>query len=124
MQINENRELYDLCRKYKFFYKQHEEIKHLDKCYWSKYIREAYKESEQNLNDVTKEIIKLILNDFIDDGGVNISQDVLTDVNSPFANRLSRLSISMFRPMAEVTITSDRLATIVKDMMMEKGYGY
>ena len=124
MQINENRELYDLCRKYKFFYKQHEEIKHLDKCYWSKYIREAYKESEKNLYYVTIDIIKLVLDEFIHDGGVDITQEAPCDVNSPFANRLSRMSISMFRPIAEVTIASDRLALIIQEIIKEKYHGY
>ena len=124
MQINENRELYDLCRKYKFFYKQHEEIKHLEKCYWSKYIREAYKESEQNLYYVTIDIIKLILDEFIHDGGVDITHQTPCNVNSPFGNGLSRMNISMFRPIAEVTITSDRLAIIIQEMIKEKYHGY
>ena len=123
MQINENRELYDLCRKYKFFYKQHEEIKHLDKCYWSKYIREAYKESEQNLYNVTIDIIKLVLDEFIHDGGVDITQQAPYDVDNPFVNRLGRMSISMFRPITEVTITSDRLAIIIQEMIKEKYHG-
>ena len=124
MQINENRDLYDLCRKYKFFYKQHEEIKHLDKCYWSKYIREAYKESEQNLNDVTFKIIELVLDEFIHDGGVSINQNVPCDVNSLFARRQSILGISSYTPLAEVTISSNRLANIVERMMVRKGYEY
>ena len=122
MQINENRDLYDLCRKYKFFYKQHEEIKKLDTCYWNKHIREAYKKSERDLNNVTKEIIKLILNDFIYDGGVNIECNVPHEFGAFM--RCGRSMISSFRPIEEVTFVSDRLATIVKEMMMEKGYGY
>lgn len=122
MQINENRELYDLCRKYKFFYKQHEEIKHLDKCYWSKYIREAYKESEQNLNNVTKEIIKLILNDFIYDGGVSIEANIHHEVDA--FGRFGRQLFGSVRPMQEVTIASDRLAIIIQEMLNEKYHGY
>ena len=122
MQINENRDLYDLCRKYKFFYKQHEEIKKLDTCYWNKHIREAYKKSERDLNNVTKEIIKLILNDFIYEGGVSINVNAPTEFDA--FRRCGKSIMSSYRPMEEVTFTSNGLAIIVKEMMMEKGYGY
>lgn len=124
MNINENRELYDLCRKYKFFYKQHEEIKKLDSCYWNKHIREAYKKSERDLNDVAFKIIELVLSEFIYDGGVSISQNTPIDVNSPIGCRLDRLGISGYIPLAEVTFSSNKLANIVERIMMEKGHGY
>lgn len=78
MNINDNRRLYDLCRKYKYLYKKHEEIKHLDECYWSKYIRDAYKESEKELDEVTDEITKWILKQFIHRNSTSLefSQDV------------------------------------------------
>lgn len=121
MQINENRELYDLCRKYKFYYKQHEEIKHLDKCYWSKYIREAYKESEKNLYYVTIDIIKLVLDEFIHDGGVDIETNVPIEFDAFWSGRQR---LSPYRPMPEVTIKSNRLATIIQEMIKEKYHGY
>jgi hypothetical protein len=126
VQINENRDLYDLCRKYKFFYKQHEEIKKLDTCYWNKHIREAYKKSERDLNNVTKEIIKLILKDFIYDGGVEIKCERPFDEG--FAcwgdSRMRRVPFPYKCVDSEVIFHSEKLATIIKEIINDKGWNY
>lgn len=62
--LNDNKKLYDLCRRYKYFYKKYDEIKHLEKCYWSKYIKDAYQEAVTDLDDCTLEIIELVLGEF------------------------------------------------------------
>lgn len=55
--LSENREFYDLCRKYKYYYNAYKQVEHLKDIYWSKYIRDAYKEVEFELQKVEDEII-------------------------------------------------------------------
>lgn len=58
--INENRELYDLCRKYKFYYSQYHEIKNIDKRFYNKHINKAAEEAEQQLNKTLLEMLHYI----------------------------------------------------------------
>lgn len=51
-----DRKLYDLCRKYKYYYKAHEELRKLDEIYWNKHLRKAFNDSERQLKEVTDEI--------------------------------------------------------------------
>ena len=58
--INNDRTLYDLCRKYKYYYKQYQDVQPLKDKYYSKYLYQAYLEAENNLNKVLMEIIYYI----------------------------------------------------------------
>lgn len=75
--LSKDRKLYDLCRKYKYYYKAFKEIEHLKNVYWSKYIQEAYKDAKQKLEDIEKEIKYLVFDDLIGDNSrVDFERDV------------------------------------------------
>ena len=60
----ENRKFYDLCRKYKYYYKAYLEVEKLKDIYWSKYIQESYKEIEEKIKNIEKEMICLIFDEY------------------------------------------------------------
>lgn len=60
--IYEDRQLYDLCRKYKFYYGQYHEFKKIEGKYWNKHLRVALKDCEENLQKTLLEIVYYIFN--------------------------------------------------------------
>ena len=63
--INENRALYDLCRRYQYQYKKYNAIKEVYDQYWSKDIKKACKEAKNELDSTAKKIIMVVLSEFI-----------------------------------------------------------
>lgn len=61
----ENRKFYDLCRKYKYYYRAYLEVEKLKDIYWSKYIQESYKEVEEKIKNIEKEMIFLIFDEYL-----------------------------------------------------------
>ena len=61
MRVNEDRELYDLCRKYKFFYKKCEDLKKCRDKYHDKNIRNAYSDAKKELDNVAWEIYACLI---------------------------------------------------------------
>ena len=72
--LSEDRKFYDLCRKYKYYYKSYQEVAKLKDIYWSKYIQEAYNEVSKDLKDVENEIIFLIFDKLFDEKYVQINK--------------------------------------------------
>ena len=76
--LSDNREFYDLCRKYKYFYNAYKEVEKMKDIYWSKFIQKAYKDVEKQLKEVEDEIISLVLNEIIDEEStIQIKRDVV-----------------------------------------------
>ena len=55
--LTKDRKFYDLCRKYKYYYKAYQEVSKLKDVYWSKYTQEAYKEVEKKIEETEKEMM-------------------------------------------------------------------
>lgn len=51
-----SRELYDLCRKYKYFYKKHEDVKSWDRKYHDIDLSDAVRKTELDLNRVRDDL--------------------------------------------------------------------
>lgn len=93
--LSNDRKLYDLCRKYKYYYKAYQKIKPLKEVYWSKYLEEAYDEVENELENIENEIIFLIFDNVIDEWStIQIDRDVIKryDLNRAFVHNL-RVSV-------------------------------
>ena len=111
MKINDDRTLYDLCRRYKYHYNACKSLKEVDSKYWNKHLRRAYKDAQNQLDDTTKRIIMLVLSEFIDPyTSVSIDVDVPYDYQ-----RFGRMS----RPKGTTTvsITDERFAEYVKKLL-------
>lgn len=80
--LSNDREFYDLCRKYKYFYKSYKEVEKLKEVYWSKYVQEAYKEVKSDLDNIEKEIIDLVLDELLGGSNITIERDI--EVNEMF----------------------------------------
>lgn len=65
--LSDNREFYDLCRKYKYYYQAYKKIEHLKDIYWSKYIIDAYNEVKSELDETENEIIFAIFYELLGD---------------------------------------------------------
>ena len=78
--LNEDRTLYDLCRKYKYYYTAIQELRKVNGKYWNKHLQLALEEAEDNLTDVTDEITYNILHKYI--GYFEIEHDC----NYPYPN--------------------------------------
>lgn len=78
--LSKDRTFYDLCRKYKYYYKSYKEVEKLEGIYWSKYVQEAYKEVKEKLDEVENEIMHYILNHIINENSmVKICRDRIDD---------------------------------------------
>lgn len=118
--LNDDRKLYDLCRKYKYQYKKFEEIKHLSDCYWSKYIKEAYYEAKTDLEHTTLEIIELVLGEFC--SNFNTSIECINDIE-PYRCWTNPNIIGYCKKSHEkhnVIIDNKELMKIVERMLMRK----
>ena len=115
MKINDDRTLYDLCRRYKYHYNACKSLKEVDSKYWNKHLRRAYKDAQNQLDDTTKRIIMLVLSEFIDPyTSVSIDVDVPYDYyweNQRFGK--------VIRPKGTTTvsITDERFAEYVKKLL-------
>lgn len=65
--LSDNREFYDLCRKYKYYYQAYRKIEKLKDIYWSKYIIDAYNEVKSKLDKTENEIIFAIFHELLGD---------------------------------------------------------
>ena len=65
--LSDNRQFYDLCRKYKYYYQAYKKIEYLKDIYWSKYILDAYKEVKSELEKTENEIIFAIFYELLGD---------------------------------------------------------
>lgn len=74
--MSDDRKLYDLCRKYKYYYKAYQEVKHLEDVYWSKYLKKVFDEVVDKLEEVENEIIFLIFSELM---GERIVMDIDVD---------------------------------------------
>lgn len=110
MKINDDRTLYDLCRRYKYHYNACKSLKDVDSKYWNKHLRRAYKDAQNQLEDTTKRIIMLVLSEFIDP-----YTSVSIDVDVPYDQRFTK----MIRPKGTTTvsITDERFAEYVKKLL-------
>lgn len=115
MKINDDRTLYDLCRRYKYHYNACKSLKEVDSKYWNKHLRRAYKDAQNQLEDTTKRIIMLVLSEFIDP-----STSVSIDVDIPYDcfERYQKFG-RVIRPKEKTTvsITDERFAEYVKKLL-------
>ena len=113
MKINDDRTLYDLCRRYKYYYNACESLKKVDSKYWNKHLRKAYKDAQNQLEDTTKRIIMLVLSEFIDP-----HTSVSIDVDVPYCDSYSRFGKRfMTKGITTVSITDERFAEYVKKLI-------
>ena len=112
MKINDDRTLYDLCRRYKYHYNACKSLKDVDSKYWNKHLRRAYKDAQNQLEDTTKRIIMLVLSEFIDPStSLSIDVDVPHECYSRFGKRF------MSKGITTVSITDERFAEYVKKLL-------
>ena len=114
MKINDDRTLYDLCRRYKYHYNACKSLKEVDSQYWNKHLRKAYKDAQNQLDDTTKRIILLVLSEFIDP-----YTSVSIDVDVPYDYlEYSRFG-KVIRPKGTTTvsITDERFAEYVEKLL-------
>ena len=114
MKINDDRTLYDLCRRYKYHYNACKSLKEVDSKYWNKHLRRAYKDAQNQLDDTTKRIIMLVLSEFIDP-----YTSVSIDVDVPYDYLEYPRFGKMVRPKGTTTvsITDERFAEYVKKLL-------
>ena len=114
MKINDDRTLYDLCRRYKYHYNACKSLKDVDSKYWNKHLRRAYKDAQNQLEDTTKRIIMLVLSEFIDP-----STSVSIDVDVPYDCLEYPRFGKVIRPKGKTTvsITDERFAEYVKKLL-------
>jgi hypothetical protein len=80
MILSENREFYDLCRKYMYFYKAYNEMKKVNEKYWTKSINYAYEDIELKLEYIEKQIMNCLFSLIIpEDAKIEIEADVVCD---------------------------------------------
>ena len=119
--LNDDRKLYDLCRRYKYLYKRYDEIKHLEKCYWSKHIKDACDEALRDLECTTLEIIELVLGEFIN--RYNTSVEVHNDVEPYYERFPSRVSGYRCRGREHKVIIDNKELMILVEQMLMREYG-
>lgn len=114
MKINDDRTLYDLCRRYKYHYNACKSLKEVDSKYWNKHLRRAYKDAQNQLDDTTKRIIMLVLSEFIDP-----YTSVSIDVDVPYDYLEYPRFGKVIRPKGTTTvsITDERFAEYVKKLL-------
>ena len=113
--INNDRTLYDLCRKYKYYYKQYQDVQPLKDKYYSKYLYQAYLEAENNLNKILMEIIYCI---FENTGAL---KSVTITGDNP--DRIPTFDNVLFaqKPSNKTTIKGEEFAEIMTELITIKG---
>lgn len=53
----EDRTLYDLCRRYQYYWRAYQKVKPLQDIYWSKYLKQTHDEIKEKLDEVTEDIM-------------------------------------------------------------------
>lgn len=114
----QNRELYDLCRKYKYAFKKHNEINKLNKDFWSEHIIEAHKEALIELKEAEWEIIKYIFMKYIDFS--TIESEMSRDVGYGYSIPNSTYPIPGTESY-KTTIFDKEFYDICSRILMEKG---
>ena len=72
-----DRRLYDLCRKYKYFYRKYTSLKKVNDEFYDKDVRNAYFKAQDELDDIRDDIITVLLSPYLRE--VEINCDVPTD---------------------------------------------
>lgn len=96
-----DRRLYDLCRKYKYFYRKYTSLKKVNDEFYDKDVRNAYVKAQDELDDIRDDIITVLLSPYL--RGVEINCDVPTDggwfnsefVRNPFVNCSQKYSTTI-----------------------------
>lgn len=115
--LSENREFYDLCRKYKYYYNAYKKIEPLKDVYWSKYLKEAYDEVEQNLKDIEDEMVFLIFEELM--GGY-----IEADVEAEYMRRYDLNHKVPVKFKIKINGTDEKFANKLLDYIEDKKYGY
>ena len=113
--INNDRILYDLCRKYKYYYKQYQDVQPLKDKYYSKYLYQAYLEAENNLNKILMEIIYCIFE--------NTGALTRVTITGDKPNRIPTFDNVFFAqtPANKTTIKGKEFAEIMTELITIKG---
>ena len=113
--INNDRILYDLCRKYKYYYKQYQDVQPLKDKYYSKYLYQAYLEAENNLNKILMEIIYCIFE--------NTGALTRVTITGDKPNRIPTFDNVFFAqtPANKTTIKGEEFAEIMTELITIKG---
>ena len=113
--INNDRTLYDLCRKYKYYYKQYQDVQPLKDKYYSKYLYQAYLEAENNLNKILMEIIYCIFE--------NTGALTRVTITGDKPNRIPTFDNVFFAqtPANKTTIKGEEFAEIMTELITIKG---
>ena len=108
-----DRKLYDLCRKYQYYWKGCREFEKLDKVYWDKNIEKAFvdcqKKLENVVNDIEYEMAKRM-------GLLNEGSNYKIANNDEPINCNHSYSVMIKRPKS-VEVYSDRFANRFQEMM-------
>lgn len=113
--INNDRTLYDLCRKYKYYYKQYQDVQPLKDKYYSKYLYQAYLEAENNLNKILMEIIYCIFE--------NTGALTRVTITGDKPDRIPTFDNVFFAqtPANKTTIKGEEFAEIMTEIITIKG---
>lgn len=115
MKINKDRTLYDLCRKYKYYYNACKSLKEVDGRFWNKHLMKAYKDAQEELDDVTRRIILLSISEFIHPHtSVNIETEAPYDLMTDMG-RIGKYYKT--RQLSTVTIVDNEFAKYVKELL-------
>ena len=117
-EMSNSRELYDLCRKYRFYYQQKKGLEELDKKFWSKDIHKAYNKSVDNLNMIIDRMIELVISEFIRPFNVQIQH-----VNRPRTDKHGTLPQIRIDSEDSVVINDKEFCDIVERVMRQKNIG-
>lgn len=109
--ITNDRELYDLCRKYNYFYKQCKEIEELNNKYYNRDIQNAYKKAEKQLNNITLKLLHYI---FKTTGALDM---VRITPNAPHFEESFFGRIPVQNNSMETIINSKQFADIMQDIL-------
>lgn len=115
--LSDNRKFYDLCRKYKYYYNAYQKIKHLEDIYWSKYLKEAYDEVEQNLKDIEDEMVFLIFEELM--GGY-----IEADFEAEYMRRYDLNHKVPVNFKIKINGTDEKFANKLLEYIEDKKYGY
>ena len=112
--INNDRTLYDLCRKYKHFYKQYHEIRKVNQQFYNPHLQKAYQESEMELNGILIEILHFLLKNT----GALESVKIIKGEPSFIESMNGRIPI--MKPASETIVYGTEFAELMHHLLMLK----
>lgn len=106
-----DRKLYDLCRKYRYFYRKYSTLKEVNDEFHDKNIRSAYVDAKNELEEIHKEIIAEVLYPYLNNVEIEVDAPYDDRWFNPFINR---------RCDYTTTIKDKGFADMVNEVLLRK----